>query len=179
VAPPVATLVPGEPSSAEFYPETLPNVAITEVMGLLEAVADKGGRTNIFDLALRTGKEFGRTLYLVKAAEIFDLVDTPKQDIILTDSGKRFVSGDINVRKQMLHDLFPSLHIVQMVTTMLRIQSGLKMPIDELSVCFQEWLPNENPNEVIQALIGWGRFAEYFGYNDDTKEFYLDVGQDK
>lgn len=37
------------------------------------------------------------------------------------------------------------------------------------------WLPNENPKNILKALIGWGRFAEYFGYNDDEKEFYLDL----
>ena len=26
--------------------------------------------------------------------------------------------------------------------------------------------------------MAWGRFAEYFGYNDDAKELYLDVGQE-
>lgn len=158
--------------------ETLPNVQIGEMIGLLEAIGDKGGKADIFELAQQTGKEFGRTLYLVKAAELLDLVDTPKQTIILTNLGRHFVEGDINVRKRMLHELFGSLRIVQITTNLLRKDDRLRIPIEELTDRVGEWLPNENPHEIVEALVGWGRFSEYFGYNDDAKEVYLDVGQE-
>ncbi|MFH1018206.1 MAG: nitrate/sulfonate/bicarbonate ABC transporter ATP-binding protein [Pseudomonadota bacterium] len=178
-APPVG---PGTPRVGREYdlapPETIPVAHVNETIGLLEAVADEGGTANIFELAHRTGKEFGKTLLLVKVAELFNLVDTPRQSIVLTPLGRRFVAGDINVRKKILHDVFQSLRIVQMATDMLQIQGGQKMPFEDLLVVIQEWLPNENPKEVGEALITWGRFAEYFGYNDDTKEFYLDTGQE-
>src|SRR5258708_2135905 len=43
--------------------ETLPNVQITAVIGLLESIADQGGIVDIFELAQKTGKDFGSTLY--------------------------------------------------------------------------------------------------------------------
>jgi NitT/TauT family transport system ATP-binding protein len=159
-------------------PETIPVVHVNEVIGLLEAVADQGGTANIFEVAHRTGKEFGKVLFLVKAAELFDLVDTPKQTIVLTPLGKKFTTGDINARKKILNEVFRSLRIVQMATDILHIQEEGKMPLEDLLVCAHEWLPSENPQEVVDALITWGRFSEYFGYNDDTKEFYLDTGQE-
>lgn len=158
--------------------ETLPNVQIGEVIGLLEVIADEGGAADIFELAHSTGKDFGRTLYLVKAAELLELVDTPKQRVILTDLGRHFVQGDINVRKRMLHELFGHLRIVQMTSNLLRKDESLRLPIEELTERIGEWLPNEDPQQIIEAIIGWGRFSEYFGYNDDAKELYLDVGQE-
>ena len=158
--------------------ETLPNVQIGEVIGLLEVIADEGGAADIFELAHNTGKDFGSTLYLVKAAELLELVDTPKQRIILTDLGRHFVQGDINIRKRMLHELFGHLRIVQMTSNLLRRDETLRLPIEELTERIQEWLPNENPQLIVEALVGWGRFSEYFGYNDDAKELYLDVGQE-
>jgi NitT/TauT family transport system ATP-binding protein len=158
--------------------ETLPNVQIGEVIGLLEVIADEGGAADIFELAHNTGKDFGSTLYLVKAAELLELVDTPKQRIILTDLGRHFVQGDINIRKRMLHELFGHLRIVQMTSNLLRKDETLRLPIEELTERIGEWLPNENPQQIVEALVGWGRFAEYFGYNDDAKELYLDVGQE-
>lgn len=158
--------------------ETLPNVQIVEMIGLLEAIADQGGAADIFELAHGTGKDFGRTLYLAKAAELLELVDTPKQNVILTALGKHFVAGDINVRKRMLHELFASLRIVKMTSNLLRKDESLRLPVEELMERVQEWLPNENPHQIVEALVSWGRFAEYFGYNDDTKEVYLDVGQE-
>ncbi|MEO5970789.1 MAG: nitrate/sulfonate/bicarbonate ABC transporter ATP-binding protein [Bdellovibrionia bacterium] len=158
--------------------ETLPNVQIVEMIGLLEAIADEGGAADIFELAHGTGKDFGRTLYLAKAAELLELVDTPKQNVILTSLGKHFVAGDINVRKRMLHELFASLRIVKMTSNLLRRDESLRLPVEELTERVGEWLPNENPHQIVEALVSWGRFAEYFGYNDDTKEVYLDVGQE-
>ncbi len=158
--------------------ETLPNVQIGEVIGLIEAIADQGGVADIFELAHTSGKDFGKTLYLAKAAELLELVDTPKQAVVLTDLGRHFFEGDINVRKRMLHELFGALKIVQMTANLLRKNESLRLPIDELVERVGEWLPAENPHQIVEVLVGWGRFAEFFGYNDDTKELYLDVGQE-
>lgn len=158
--------------------ETLPNIQIVQMIGLLEEIGDQGGVADIFDLAHRTGKDFGTTLYLVKGAELMDLVETPKQMVKLTELGKHFVEGDINVRKRMLNELFGSLRIVQITSNLLRKNENYRIDVDSLEERVAEWLPNENPKQIVEALVSWGRFAEYFGYNDDTKEIYLDMGQE-
>jgi len=158
--------------------QILPDVQISEMIGLLESIHDEGGMADIFDLSQNIGKDFGQTLYLVKAAELLDLVDTPKQTVVLTESGKLFVEGDINVRKGMLHSLFNDLRIVQQVSDLLKQSETLRLPVEVVEQKVAEWLPNENPKNVVSVLISWGRFSEVFGYNDDAKELYLDVGQE-
>jgi len=158
--------------------QILPDVQISEVIGLLESIQHEGGMTDIFDLSQAIGKDFGQTLYLVKAAELLNLVDTPKQTVILTEFGKRFVEGDMNTRKGMLHDLFGGLRIVQQVGELLKQSETLRLPVEVIEQKVAEWLPNENPQSVLNVLISWGRFSEVFGYNDDAKELYLDVGQE-
>lgn len=181
---PAAEAVPAAAAAMPRVPvkeppiESLPNVRIVDMIGLLEAVGDQGGRADIFELAHDTGKEFGSTLYLVKAAELLDLVETPKQTVVLTDLGRHFFDGDINVRKRMLHELFGGLRIVQMTSNLLRKSETLRMPVEALTERVAEWLPNENPQQIVDTLVEWGRFSEYFGYNDDAKEVYLDVGQE-
>ncbi len=158
--------------------QVLPDVQISEMIGLLESIQDEGGMADIFALSQTIGKDFGQTLYLVKAAELLNLVDTPKQTVILTEFGKRFVEGDVNVRKGMLHDLFSGLRIVQQVGDLLKQSETLRLPVEVIEQKVAEWLPNENPKSVLHVLISWGRFSEVFGYNDDAKELYLDVGQE-
>lgn len=158
--------------------ETIPNIQISEMIGLLESIADQGGVADIFELAHKIGKDFGSTLYLVKAGELLELLETPRQMVILTDLGKSFLEGDINVRKRVLHELFGNLRIVQLATNLLKAEENYRLPLETLRDRVAEWLPNENPETICEALISWGRFAEYLGYNDDTKEVYLDVGQD-
>ena len=65
-----------------------------------------------------------------------------------------------------------------MTSNLLRKDEKFRLPIEALTDRVSEWLPNENPQAIVEALVGWGRFAEYFGYNDDAKELYLDVGQE-
>ena len=158
--------------------QILPDVQISEVIGLLESIQHEGGMTDIFDLSQAIGKDFGQTLYLVKAAELLNLVDTPKQTVILTEFGKRFVEGDMNIRKGMLHDLFGGLRIVQQVGELLKQSETLRLPVEVIEQKVAEWLPNENPQSVLNVLISWGRFSEVFGYNDDAKELYLKDGQE-
>lgn len=158
--------------------EILPDVHMTDVIGLVEAISNEGGAVDIFALATDIEKDFGRTLYLVKAAELLNLVETPKQQVILTKDGINLVNGDINARKKLINEKFSKLLIVQKTTELLRKSSIIRIPISELKIKIMEWLPIQNPDKSIETLISWGRYAEYFGYNDNTKSIYLDVGQE-
>ena len=40
-------------------------------------------------------------------------------------------------------------------------------------------LPDESPERMFATIVGWGRFAELFGYNKDADRFYLDEEADK
>lgn len=158
--------------------EILPNVNPIEVTGIVEAIATEGGGVDLFILANDIGKDFGHTLYLVKAAELLGLVDTPKQQVVLTRDGQDFVKSEINARKRMLNDKFSKLLIVQKMTELLKESAIVRIPLNDLIEKIGLWLPNENPTKVAEALISWGRYSEYFGYNDIAKSVYLDVGQE-
>lgn len=158
--------------------EILPNANPIEVTGILEAIATEGGAIDVFILASDIGKDFGHTLYLVKAAELLGLVDTPKQQVVLTRDGQQFVRSEINARKRMLNDKFSKLLIVQKTTELLKGSVIVRIPLNDLIEKVGQWLPNEDPSKVTEALISWGRYSEYFGYNDITKSVYLDVGQE-
>jgi NitT/TauT family transport system ATP-binding protein len=158
--------------------EVLPDVHVIDIVGLVEAIAQEGGAIDVFVLSSDIGKDFGQTLYLVKAAELLNLVDTPKQQVILTKDGQLFANSDINARKKMLHENFGKLQIVQKTADLLKESAIVRIPIEDLKEKVHEWLPNENSDKIVDVLVSWGRYAEYFGYNDNTKSIYLDVGQE-
>jgi NitT/TauT family transport system ATP-binding protein len=83
----------GAPTPAATELEPLPAASASEVVGLLEHLASHGGREDVFRIALATNQEFGRVIAVVKAAELLDLVDTPKRIVELTASGKAFVAA--------------------------------------------------------------------------------------
>lgn len=166
------------PALAGTSIETLPQVPLSEVIGLLEFIAARGGQADSFAIAGELGRDFGQVLFLAKAAELLDFVDTPKNAIVLTDFGRRFIQGDVNVRKRVLHEALKQLKLVQLLEQRLRGSNHYTMPLDAALESMHEWLPNENAAAVLDTLIQWGRYGELFGYNDDTKEVYLDIGQE-
>jgi len=69
--------LPGR-ASAEPPIEVLPTAQVSQIIGLLEMLDDRGGEVNIFAFANELQLEFGRTIAVAKAAEMLDLVDTPR-----------------------------------------------------------------------------------------------------
>jgi NitT/TauT family transport system ATP-binding protein len=171
---PVAPTAPA-PRPAAPQIEPLPYVNVGEMLGLLDWVQDKGGTTDVFNLATEIGKEFGKVIPLVKAAEILDFADTPKHAVVLTPLGRQLVAGKINDRKQLINQQLRRLRIVQHFIEILQRQENHSLDediaLEELAVL----LPTEKPQTMFKSLVRWGRYAELFGYNARARRFYLDM----
>lgn len=173
------------PDAPEWVPPALqgagfeapPNVNMTEVVGFLEVVMEDGGRADAFNLAQKLTKDSLNILLMAKAAELLDFVDTPKNQIVLTDLGRAFVKADVNQRKRMIHEGLMQLKLTQQFYQRISNSEGGAMGRDEAIQTIHEWLPNENPEDVFDTLVQWGRYGELFGYNDDNKEVYIDRGE--
>ncbi len=70
--------------------EAIPNAPVETIVGLLEILEDSQETINVFDLSAKIGREFGETIAIVKAAEMLGLVDTPKDDVAMTQVGLVF-----------------------------------------------------------------------------------------
>jgi NitT/TauT family transport system ATP-binding protein len=175
------------PDTPEWVPPALqgqaieapPHVNLTEVVGLLELVSEEGGRADAFGLANKLTKDSLQILLMAKAAELLDFVDTPKNQIVLTDLGRNFIKADINRRKEMIHERLMQLKLTQLFHNRLQSSDGMSMSKDDAIQTIHEWLPNENPEVVFDTLIQWGRYGELFGYNDDSKEVYIDIKENE
>ena len=165
------------PSAAPPRIETVPFVSPGEIIGLLEILDDNKGIIDVFDLATRIGKDFGSTLTVVKAAELLDFIDTPKQNIIFTDVGKKFLAGDINARKTTFKQQVRQLRLFDIINGMLQRAENVSLPEDVVMEQLAILLPNEDPEKLFDVIVGWGRYGELYGYNADDKMLYLDVGQ--
>ncbi|MBC7386193.1 MAG: ATP-binding cassette domain-containing protein [Cryobacterium sp.] len=164
------------PALAASAVESLPPIPINEVIGLLEVIEIQGGRIDAFALAHTLRRDSVQILLMAKAAELLDLVDTPKSGVVLTDLGKRFIRGDVNLRKQILHEQLGQLQIVKLLKQKLEGEESLSMRKETANLLIQEWLPNEPATQALDTLIQWTRYGELFGYNADTDTIYLDRG---
>ena len=126
--------LPDEPTPAPVSapapdrPAPLPAVGMTQVTGLLEIVADKGGDMDVFALDALTDYEFGHTIAVVKAGELLDLLETPKNRVLLTPLGRAYVAGDPNARKRLLHGQLLELPTFRFVLGLLDRASEKRLP---------------------------------------------------
>lgn len=157
----------------------LPYVNVSEVIGLLEVLEDKGGELDIFDLAVELRKEFGSVIALAKAAEELDFVDTPKHSVVFTELGKVFIKSDVNERKKMLNAQLRKMRLFEVLLDMLHNQKDHAVKEETVLEMVVILLPNENPEKLFETIVRWGRYAELLGYNADEKILYLDTGEER
>ena len=155
--------------------EPLPPAQVEQIVGLLEVVHDQGDSTQLFALASRLRIEFGLAIVVVKAAELLDLVETPRQEVHLTPLGRTFVAADTNGRKRVLHRQLQSIPTFAYVIDALRRAPGMRLPAEVIEEDLAMHLPEEPTEVLFETIVSWGRYGELLGYDPDAQEVYLDV----
>jgi len=157
------------PAQGPAPAEPLPAVSPAEIVGLLEYLDARGGQDDVFQIAAATHREFGVVITVIKAAEILNFVDTPKRQVILEPTGRRFVQAAPETRQAIWREQLIELALFKDVRDALR-----KAPAGELDHEFVLErivlaMPQENYERVFETLVAWGRFGNFFHY-DDTRE---------
>lgn len=125
--PPEPLLVSGRPvSRARSRMESIPLVPVGQILGLLSILRDSPDFTNIYDISNEIGREFWETISLVKAAEILELVDTPKNDVYLTELGLKFLAADREGRKKIFSDQVYKLRLFHIVIEYLKLEDEVE-----------------------------------------------------
>jgi NitT/TauT family transport system ATP-binding protein len=155
-------------------PEPIPSVTPGQIFGLMEILRDHDGRMDVFNLDQLTEYDFGQTLAVIKAGEMLEFLDTPKNDVILTDLGRQFLEADVNGRKVLFRRQLEKLTTFRFVRQLLEEAQGheLTKEIVEEELCVR--LCTEDIPKLIEVIINWGRYAELFGYAPDAEKLYLD-----
>ena len=123
-----------------------------------------------------TDYDFGHTLAVVKAGEMLDFLDTPKNWVLLTDVGREFLDADINGRKAIFNRQLRQLGTFQFLIQILHEAKDSRLPADIVQEELVMRMPSEDVDEQFKTVVGWGRFAELFGYDADEQVLYLDRG---
>lgn len=156
--------------------EILPAANIEEILGLLGVLNAEGGRMGAGDLAEAASRRFDETLQIVKAAEILSFVESPGQDVVITTLGKEFVDADVNDQKTLLNKQLRGLKTFQFLLDTLQQNEG-EVPYEVLIEDFATRMPYEEPAQLLDTVIDWGRFAELIGYRSKDDVVYLDTGE--
>ncbi len=163
---------PTTPGNARF--PLLPHARVGSMSGLLEIIADQGGREDLPKLAERLRLEVDDLLPTADAAVLFDFAELFQGDVIITREGQTFASADVEQSWQLFQKQL--LVYVPFISTVLealkRKQTGdvkREFFVDILDEHFSE----AEAKEQLDTLINWSRYAHLFEYGADEQRLYL------
>ncbi|MGD0539934.1 MAG: nitrate/sulfonate/bicarbonate ABC transporter ATP-binding protein [Tepidisphaeraceae bacterium] len=172
---PEAAAVPLPAPGGIPEPAPLPAVTLGHVFGLLEIVRDHGNQIDVFKLDQLTEYDFGHTIAVVKAGELLGFLDTPKNQVLLTDLGRRFLDADINGRKNIFRDQVLTLGTFRFILHLLKEAKDCRLSKEIIEEELAVRLTAEDVEKVFNTIVGWGRMAEIFGYDASSEELFIDT----
>jgi len=147
----------------------IPPVFPNQVADLLDIIAVHEGRVDAFAISQLLNQDSIQILMMAKAAELFDLVDTPHNEVVLTELGKKFVCSSIEFKKRIIHEQMNLFPLVQVLRRRMKLRPNRTISSEEALELIQDLLPNENSDQVMNTLIQWARFGDSFSYDDDKR----------
>ena len=150
--------------------ESIPAVQIGTIVGLLRILEDSKEIIDVFELSAQIGKEFGETIAIVKSSEMLGLVDTPKDDVHMTQLGWYFLAAPLPARKALFKQAIMKLRLFQIVSAHLDESPDGTIDGEALREELATLLPYDQPSKLFETLVAWGRYAEILDYdeNDNT-----------
>ena len=165
--------VTGPPPEVEPI-EPLPDATASEVLGLLEYLDARGGREDLFRIAVETDREFGRVITVVKAAEMLDLVDTPKRTVVLEAQGRRVVAAPPAERTAIWRERVLTLRLFRQIAAALERAPDRRVERDAVLEILAIAMPQENVERVFDTLVRWAQAGGLFDYDERAEELTLE-----
>jgi NitT/TauT family transport system ATP-binding protein len=174
---PPETPVAGQPiSRARSRMESIPLVPVSQILGLVTILHDSPELSNIYDISDEIGREFGETIAILKAAEILELIDTPKDEVRFTELGRRFVAADRLQRRAIFREQVFKLRLFHIIIALLKEYEEIEA--DRVIKDIGSALPFDNPEKTFQTMIAWGRYAGLMDYNAKTGMVFVPKEED-
>ena len=110
---------------------------------------------------------------IVKAGEMLDLVDTPKQSVVLTNEGRRFVRADFDARKAIWREQLLKLYFFREIYDLLRADPDHEINTEVIHDRITRAMPHERYETVFETMVRWARYGNLFAYDEDTERLSL------
>ena len=160
---------PGQPGVTR----PLPNSQLNAVAGLLEKLVDEGGRVDLYRMGGDLVLELDDLLPIVEAGDLLGFITVREGDLLLTPLGRAYADATILARKAIIAGRVLRLPVIGWIYEMLQRDDNGRVARDYFHDKLQADFGDE-AEEQLDIAISWGRQAELFAYDADTRELYLE-----
>lgn len=152
----------------------LPHTRPGGVAGLLEILADQGGRADLHQLARDLSLEVDALLPAVDTAVLLGMLKVEEGDAIITPQGQEFAAADIQQRKAIFRKAaLANVPLLRQMEQALRAKANRTLPAEFFHDLLDEHFSEEEAHRQLETALQWGRYAEIFDYDASTGKLTL------
>jgi NitT/TauT family transport system ATP-binding protein len=170
-APP-RTYAPGVPAPPKTI--MLPHTRPGGMAGLLEILADQGGRADLSRLADELSLELDALLPTVETAVLLGMLRVEEGDAVSTALGQEFAAANIQTRKTIFRKAaLANVPLLRQMEQALKAKSNRTLSDEFFHDLLDEHFGEEESRRQLETAIQWGRYAEIFDYDAATGKLTL------
>jgi NitT/TauT family transport system ATP-binding protein len=162
---------------AAGFATPLQGVSSNLLAGLLETLAADPyrGRADLPALGGSLQLEADELLPLVESLALLRLAEVEEGDIRITENGRAFVEADTDARKHIFAAaLRAHVPLAAAIRRTLDERWNHRAPALRFRDELEDHMSPDYAEETLQAIIGWGRYAELFSFDEDADQFSLE-----
>ena len=154
--------------------QMLPHAKPGGIAGLLELLADQGGRDDVYRLTEQLHLEVDDLLPLTEAAALLGFASLKEGDVELTEEGRAFADADILTRKVLFRQAaLEHVQLLRQIDQTLHAKTNHTIPIGFFEDVLDEYFSKKEVERQLDTVIEWGRYAEIFNYEPDSGRIIL------
>jgi NitT/TauT family transport system ATP-binding protein len=155
----------------------LPPLSTNELAGFLETVAGApyDGKADLPMVAETLQMDVQELFPIAETLQLLRFAEMDEGDIRLTPAGRYFVDSDIDVRKrQFAEHLAKFVPLAAVIKRTLDERATHSASFTRFADDLDEYMSEDSAEATLRAVIGWGRYAELFAYDEQTQKFSLE-----
>ncbi len=168
-----ATAIPTIKATRQKY-QMLPHARVGGITGLLELLADRGGREDIYRLSDQLVMDVEDLLPILEGCVLLGFATLKEGDIEITPGGRRFAEADIQDRKILFREAARKhVVILQQIDNILHAKSDHSIPEEFFHDILDDHFSEDEVERQFSTAMNWGRYAEIFDYDPETHRLLL------
>jgi NitT/TauT family transport system ATP-binding protein len=111
---------------------------------------------------------------ILNAAEFLGLVTVEEGDIRITELSRKLLTASVRERKRIVREIIDDLPAFRLVMDMAR-SSGTPLGRQEVVQALADRVGSHQAEDVFNALVYWGRYAELVRYDSEAEQLTVRV----
>ncbi len=156
--------------------QTLPDVGIDDLTSFVQYLAvANGGRGTVHELSRDLQMRTDDLLALVEATDLLGFADLQERQVILTPIGRRFADApDVEAEKSIFREVaLEHVSLLRYIMRELEASPTHTLEAERVLDDLEHSFSGEEARRQFETVVDWGRYAEFFTYDDSAGELSL------